>query len=223
MRYAGEATMKTLPAPSVLWNRNSPRHRRVIRYTPAFIGGLGEAATGGEAVMKRLGVFALLGVIAAANGCASPARVVSYNREDGSGVVAIPDRSDAWPNYNYRAARALIEKQVGPNYKIISEGEVVVGQSTQNQQQTNTEQTANRRNPNLPGERQTTTGSVTQQNVTEYRITFARVAAPANYDQPAGGLPGGITPAGGIARTQQGPPPGTVPSPLPVGAGGGFR
>jgi hypothetical protein len=163
----------------------------------------------------------MLGFIAAANGCASPARVVSYNREDGSGVVAIPDRSDTWPNYNYRAAKALIEKQVGPNYKIVSEGEVVVGQSTRNDQQTNTEQTANRRNPNLPGERQTTTGSVTQQNMTEYRLTFVRVAPAVNSDQPYGGVPGGIIQTGGVARTQQGPPPGTVPSPLPVSNVGG--
>ncbi len=164
--------------------------------------------------MKRGVAFVLLGMIGVAGGCASPAHYVEQKGD--SGVVAIPDNSNAWPNYNMRAAKELMAKHVGPNYEIVDQYQVKTGQTTRNDQQTNTELTPNRRNPNLPGEHQTTTGVTTTQDTTEWRIVYRRVAAPVNYDQPYGGVPGtGLAPAGGT--TAQGPPVGTVPSVLPAG------
>ena len=161
--------------------------------------------------MKRGITFALLGVLAAAGGCAVPAQYVEKRGD--SGTVAVPDNTNYWPNYNRREALALIQQHVGPNYEIIDERKVVTGQSTRNEQQTNTEMMQNRRNPNLPGERQTTTGSVTTQDLTQWQITYRKLPGVGDYPPP--GAPG-VTPAGGAIRTG-GPGAGVVPSVLPAG------
>ncbi len=158
--------------------------------------------------MKRGITFALLGVLAAAGGCGSPAQFVEKRTD--SGTVSISDNTNYWPNYNRREALALIQQHVGPNYEIIDERKVVTGQSTRNEQQTNTEMTQNRRNPNLPGERQTTTGSVTTQDLTQWQITYRKLPAVGDYPAP------GVTPAGGAIRTGR-PGAGVVPSVLPAG------
>ena len=160
--------------------------------------------------MKRGITFALLGVLAAAGGCGSPAQFVE-KRPD-SGTVAIPDNTNTWPMYNRREALALIQQHVGPNYEIIDERKVVTGQSTRNEQQTNTEQTQNKRNPNLTGERQTTTGIVTTQDITQWQITYRQkfVPNPSVGDISNRGTTNGLTPAGG-------PGAGVVPSVLPAG------
>ncbi len=167
--------------------------------------------------MKRGIAVALLGLFAFASGCASPARNVEKKAD--SGIIAIPSNTNDWPGYNRREALALIQKHVGPYYKIDDEREVVTGQSTVNNQQTNTEAVPNRRNPNLPGERQTTTATTTQRDVTEFRIWYHRVAAPEGppiNEQPYGGVPGGVNAAGG-------PPPGTIPSVQPGGTQPGVQ
>jgi hypothetical protein len=160
--------------------------------------------------------------LTAAGGCMSQQpRVVSMDRDTGSGIVAIPSGSDTWPFYYRREALALIERQVGPHYKIVSEGDVPV---TQNAQVTNTEQTSNPRNPNQPGQ-QTSSGFFWQQNTTEYRITFVKMAAPPAGTNPnnrtppiggtqVGGTGGGqgLTPIGGVGT---GAANGMVPSVLP--------
>ncbi len=169
--------------------------------------------------MKRGIAFALLGALSFAGGCASPARIVSYNPADGSGVVAVPDNSNCFPFYYKDKAMALIQEKAGPNFILGPGSEVVTGQSTQTSQETDTQQTQNRKNPNVPGERQTVTGSVTQKNITEYRYSFTRGPAPVGSALTStgvtSGLPpaGGVTPAGGVGQL----PPGTVPSVLPVG------
>lgn len=161
--------------------------------------------------MKRGIAFVLLGMISVAGGCASPAHYIEQ-KADG-GVVAIPDNSNTWPNYNVRAARELIAKHVGPNFEIVDQYQVKTGQTTRNEQQTNTDQTANRRNPS---ERQTTTGVTTTQDTTEWRIVYKKVAAPVTREQPYGGNPpAGVVQTGGVAG--QGPPAGVVPSVLPGG------
>ena len=160
--------------------------------------------------MKRGITFALLGVLVAAGGCGSPAQFVEKRGD--SGTVSISDNTNYWPNYNRREALALIQQHVGPNYEIIDERKVVTGQSTRNEQQTNTEMTQNRRNPNLPGERQTTTGSVTTQDITQWQITYQRkfVPNPTVGDISNRGTTPGLTPAGGLGA-------GVVPSVLPAG------
>ena len=162
--------------------------------------------------MKRGIAFALLGALTVAGGCASPAHMVNYNAADGSGTVAVPDDSNCFPFYYKDKALALIQQKTGASYIIVSEGKVVTGQSTQTSQETDTQQTQNRKNPNAPGERQTVTGSVTQQNLTEYRYTFVRGPLPVGSALTSTGVTSGVTAAGGAGQ----PPPGTVPSVLPV-------
>src|SRR5262249_25336845 len=103
----------------------------------------GKSRCQGVSIMKRGTVCVLLMCLTAAGGCMSQPRVVSMDRETGTGVVAIPNGSDAWPFYYRREALALIEKQVGPNYKILNEGDVPTGTRTENQQQTTTDQLRN--------------------------------------------------------------------------------
>jgi hypothetical protein len=161
--------------------------------------------------------------LTAAGGCMSQPRVVSMDRETGAGTVAVPSGTDVWPFYYRREALALIEKQVGPNYKITFEGDVPTGGVvTQNTQQTTTEQTTNPRNPNQTGQQQTTSGAFFQQNLTEYRISFVRMPPPAgtnlnniNRLSPTGGTGAGqglIQPTGGVGAGSMG---GVVPSVLP--------
>jgi hypothetical protein len=115
-----------------------------------------------------------------------------------------------------------MRQHLGPNYEIIEEREVVTGQSTTNNQQTNTEAVQNKRNPKLPGELQTTTSTTMQRDVTEWRIWYRRGVGQINHDQPYGGLPpiqqtGGVRPQG----PGQGPAPGVMPSVLPGPQPGG--
>jgi hypothetical protein len=132
-------------------------------------------------------------------GCASPARVVRFNKDQGAGTVAIPNNTDTWPMHNRRAAEDLIEHLVGPGYRIVEEGEFVKGKRKQLNLDSNS-------------------ASYTSEKITEYRISFVKVP---------GGPP--VTPTGvtitqnsaGVTITQtgaQGPPPGPVPSALPPGA-----
>jgi hypothetical protein len=108
-------------------------------------------------------------------GCASQARVVHVNKDEGSGTVAIPTNTDSWPTHNRRSAEELIEKLVGPSYRIVSEGEFVKGKRKQLSLDSNS-------------------ASFTQSKITEYRITFVRVPGP--------GVPP-VTPAG-TSLTQTG-------------------
>lgn len=139
--------------------------------------------------MRRFGVVLLLAAVAA-GGCAAPAKYIEKRAD--SGVVAVPDDSDSWPTYNRRAALDKIQQHVGPNYEILDERRVVTGQTTQASQQTQNDYTLNKRNPAQPGERQTTTGTATQQDVTQWQITYRR--------KPAAGA-GEVTTAGAV-RTQ---------------------
>ena len=84
----------------------------------------GSAAPEGRPLPMTLAVevlrcLVLAAVVAGLSGCASPARYVETQGD--TGVVAIPSNSDVWPNYNRKAAMALIEKHVGPNYEIVEE------------------------------------------------------------------------------------------------------
>jgi hypothetical protein len=162
--------------------------------------------------MKRGSVSALVLALAFAGGCASPAKYVEKRGD--SGIVAIPANTDVWPSYNRRAALDLIQKHVGA-FEILEEREVVVGQSTHNNQQVNSEQTFNREIPFLPAEKQTISNTTTQRDITEWRIVYRRLDAPRSIGGAGNfgnsGAAPGLTPAGGLA-------PGVVPSVQPAGA-----
>lgn len=161
--------------------------------------------------MTRGSVGALVVCLAAAGGCASPAKYVE--KKGDTGIVSIPNNTDSWPSYNKRAAHELIQKHVGTHYEILEERDVVVGQSTTNNQQVNTEQTVNRSIPFLPAEKQTITNNTTSRDITEWRIWYRRI------DPPRPGINGGpvpgrddLAPAG--ARQPANP---MIPSVLPAG------
>jgi hypothetical protein len=144
--------------------------------------------------MNRGSTFALLACAAMTVGCASHAKVVKFNKEDGSGTVAIPANTDEWPTHYRRAAEELIEKQVGPSYRIVSEGEFVQGKRKQLTPDSNA-------------------ASFTQEKITEYRISFVRVPGPVVPSVTPEGA--GLIPTGGPGQV---PPPGTMPGALPGAA-----
>jgi hypothetical protein len=100
--------------------------------------------------MKRLLLFAA----ALVSGCASHARYIE--RSEDYGVVAVPD------NEYRREAMFLIVKHLGPDYKILSEGNVVCGSKCVNGAYT--------------------TG-------TELRIEYTRASRPAPPKPPTGVVP----------------------------------
>ena len=142
--------------------------------------------------MRRGIALALLGTAALAGGCAGQARFVQKN-VDGTGTVAVSDNSNMWPTYNRREALAKIQEHVGPNFEIVSEGEVGVGQSTTSDAQVNSLPVGGKKNRGPDLELQTVRGTTTSRDITEYHIMYRRIAAPA-----AGGAPNGIAPAGGV-------------------------
>jgi hypothetical protein len=145
--------------------------------------------------MKRGVAVALVVCLAGAGGCKSPARIVSLNRQDGSGTVAIPNNTDSWPTHYRSAAEDLIAKEVGPSYRILSEGEFVKGKSRQ---------------LNLDGN----SATYTQQKLTEYRITFVRVPGPG-VPQLAPNVAGVVQTGGRGPAAGQAPPPGKTPVATP--------
>jgi hypothetical protein len=178
--------------------------------------------------MKRGFVWLWLGMAAFSNGCGSSARYVQKNDLEGTGIVAIPSNTDVWPTYHRREALAKIQEHVGPHYEIISEMEVVTGQTTVSDAQVNTEAMNNRRNPGRLSEFQSVRGSSTTRDITEWHILYRRKPTPAsgfNNGGTVGGNPSspsaspaatGVQPAGGIPSTPA-PPPGVVPNVLPTG------
>jgi hypothetical protein len=161
---------------------------------------------------------AVVVTVASLTGCGT-ARYVSKQGE--GGVVAIPNNSDDWPTHYRQNAEALIRQHVGPNYEIVDEREVVTGTKVANNQQAQTEQIANRRNPSMPGTKETVTDTTTATNITEYRITYRRRgpvgggfpgATAASAGLPPADMAGpGVVPVGGMV------PAGVVPPVGPVG------
>jgi hypothetical protein len=177
--------------------------------------------------MKRVSAFALLVCALVAAGCASQATYVEQKGD--SGIVAVPDSTDNWPTHNMRAAKELIEKHVGKDYEIVAQYTVKKGQKVSTDQQTNTDQTQNGRNPNLKGERTTVSGSTTVSDITEYRIVY-RKKLPQGYGPQVGAAPSngwavtgaGAVPAGGLmtgtgGMTPAGGPGGVPPNPYAGG------
>jgi hypothetical protein len=142
-------------------------------------------------VMTRV-FFAAALLVAGLSGCAQ-VKEVSYDPTTGSGVVAIPSDAGIFDGMNRRAAKALIEKRVGPHFDIVDEKEFAIGQQTLNNQQVNGTQT---------------TGQTTTQNLTEWRIAYRKTTVGSMLDARQGGsiqqtryMQGsgsGVQPAGGI-------------------------
>ena len=155
--------------------------------------------------MSRVVVLSVaVGLVACMTGCTS-AHYVS--KQGDSGVVAIPSNSDSWPFHYRQEAEALMRQHDGPDYEIVDEREVVTGVRVTNSEQTQRDQTPNKKQPNLPGERVTTTGTVTTSNTTEWQITYCRRSAPAVNDfslRGTGGMVPPVQPAGGTVPVQPG-------------------
>lgn len=172
--------------------------------------------------MTRM-LLAVAAVTAGLSGCATPARDISWDPLSGTGVVAIPDNSNTFPTYYRNEALALIEKHVGPNYEIVEEREVPIGQTTLNNHHVNNESML---------------GITTTKNLTEYHIAYRKKTLPTTvtpglpgsgsvhptqYRSGAGGMgtSSGVQPAGG-------PLPGSAagtslaPSVAPVNPAGGL-
>ncbi|MDY3552282.1 hypothetical protein R5W24_001362 [Gemmata sp. JC717] len=136
---------------------------------------------------RTVAIVFVLGCVTNLMGCAS-ARYVS--KQGDSGVVAIPSNTNS-PPFRYRQeAEELMRKHVGPDFEIVDEREVVTGSRVMNNQETQTQMTPNKKQPNMPGERISTNGMVTSTNTTEYQITYRKRGATgggASTIQPAGG------------------------------------
>ncbi|QEG29775.1 hypothetical protein GobsT_45730 [Gemmata obscuriglobus] len=161
--------------------------------------------------MTRCGSLLLIAALSAAGGCASSAKYVE--RRGGSGVVAVPDDSDSWPNYNRRAALKLIEQDAGPNYEIIDQRTVKTGRQTRSSLP-DTNETLNPRRPGSPGY-QSSTHATSMPEATEFRITYRRKDGAAVGDAGAGAP--GVVPAGGAAQPRPQPAgavPGAMSSPF---------
>jgi hypothetical protein len=148
--------------------------------------------------MNRIVALLVLAALAAGNtGCSTAHYVV---KDADSGVVAIPANSDSWPFHYLQDAKALIRQHVGPDFEIVREYSAVTGNQVSNQERTQRQQLPNKRNPNLPGEVDVTTGTTTSNQVTEWRIEYRRRSGVG----PIAGVPPPITPADGILPVRAG-------------------
>ncbi len=128
--------------------------------------------------MKRIPFLVFL----LAAGCATTtARPILRDRD--GGVVAIPDNSDRFPDYNRSQAEDLIREHVGKNFEIVREEEYVIGPVT-------TSVTNFTKRPALGwlipwrwNDRATTTSTSATRNQTEYRLQY-RKAESTNAVRP---------------------------------------
>lgn len=126
---------------------------------------------------------AILIVVLAAAGCASTtARTILKDRD--SGVVAIPDDTDKFPDYNRSQAIELIREHVGREYEIVKEEEYVLGPTVKNETRFTRRPVLNWLLPWKLAEDAKATNTSTTTNNTEYRIHYQRAAA-ANKVTPA--------------------------------------
>lgn len=159
--------------------------------------------------MKRFGLLALVAALAGAGGCASSAKYIE--KKPDSGVVAVPDDSNSWPNYNRQAALKLIEEHVGSNYEIVDEKTVKTGRQTRGSLP-DTNETLNPRRPGSPGYR-SATHATSMPEQTQFQIAYVRKGGAGDTGAQNG--PPGLVPAGGTVRTQY-PPTGPAPNVQPA-------
>ncbi|MCE9562518.1 MAG: hypothetical protein K8U57_10745 [Planctomycetes bacterium] len=170
--------------------------------------------------MARL-LLGVVAIVASLSGCTAPPHYVSRASQTAPGVVAIPDDSDTWPSYNMRSAKAMIEKDVGPNYEIVEQRLVTVQRPNLRNQHAQSERV---RQPgqitpfsNEPPKTDGSTHEVSEWHIT-YRAStvnttgFKEDNAAGSIQQTrylSGSTPNGVYQAGGIG--------GIVPSCAPGG------
>ena len=154
-------------------------------------------------------------VVTGLSGCTSGARFVNDDKSARSGVVAIPDNSNVWPTYYRDSAYQLIREQYpafNPQTDIVSQGEVKVGEITQNNQ--STEKGFLGDNKPIKGEIDRTVTSTSTSDKLEWRIQYRLPQAQAgtrpanNAVMQAGGIPKPIAgrPVGGAPLSLDAPP-----------------
>jgi hypothetical protein len=150
----------------------------------------------------RLLLPAAVCLLVAVSGCGS-ARMLSYNADTGTGVVAIPANYNFWP-LKYRDDADKLMAQKCPNgYDVVEEKEAVVGQRATTSASTETQQAIRARGG--PLDRTNSSSVTTLSDETEYRITFRARAVP----KPAPAMI--ATPIAPVSA----PPPGLPPQPVP--------
>ncbi len=102
-------------------------------------------------------------------GCAN-ARLVSSTPT--GGIVAVPDNTDSWPSHNMTKARELMSQQCPGGYSIVKQEEVVVGQTTTNNTQRDTNAVPITKG--LTATQSTTRDTTQVQNQTEWRIWYQK-------------------------------------------------
>ncbi len=130
-------------------------------------------------MLRVCGVF----LLASLAGCATTtARPILRDRD--GGVVAIPDNSDRFPDYNRSQAEDLIREHVGNNYEIVREEEYVLGPVTTSETSTTKRTFLNWLLPWRAAENATTSSTSLTKNQTEYRLQY-RKAGPPSEVRPA--------------------------------------
>ncbi|WP_439620721.1 hypothetical protein [Gemmata sp.] len=139
-------------------------------------------------------VAACVAAVGLLSGCAGP-RVVRSDQT--GGVVAIPANSNSWPGYYRTKAEELIRQRCPNGYEIVSEQEVVTGQTAHTNVQTDTQEApalvfggkdSSEKTDKKGGKskestfaglavpvgetRQTTNQTTTYHDITEYRIEY---------------------------------------------------
>jgi len=134
------------------------------------------------------------GLFVVLSGCTA-ARMVECDRD--GGVVAIPNNTNMWPTYHRDTALKLIQEKCPNGYEIVRESETVTGQQTHTSARTDTEEAptlmlggsegtsekkkkgGERRSDAFGGlavplgeTKQTTEGTTTTYDLTEYRISY---------------------------------------------------
>lgn len=116
-------------------------------------------------------------------GCASTTARPILRERDG-GIVAIPDNSDRFPDYNRSQALDLIEEHVGKQFEIVREEEFVLGPVT-------TSETTSTKRPVwswfIPwrlSESASSSSTNTTRNQTEYRLQYRKVDGTRTTDLP---------------------------------------
>ncbi len=122
-------------------------------------------------------------------GCASTS-ARSILREKDTGIVAIPENTDAFPDYHRSQAMRMIRDHVGPDYEIVREEEYVLGPVVTNE-------TNFVRKPSLGWlipwrwtDEATSTITNKTHNQTEYRLQYqkrtdaARIPSAIEFDLP---------------------------------------
>src|SRR6516165_9158583 len=116
---------------------------------------------------RKLFSAAFLFIVVTSTGCLQGARMV--HKDANGGIVAIPENTDMWPTYCRSEALKMIREQ-SPSYEIVSEGEVVIGQQTQNSQRTENRKIGPDGKP--VGDLTTTYGNSSTTEKKEYRIQY---------------------------------------------------